>query len=143
MKMESIIKRIGQVLDTEDPLKIAQSLNYAQCSGIGNYLGPKARKTFPWERLFKFAQDHGLMFEWLMTGHGPMYQPNVDDIRELKKRNFDKYRDRIMDETGFDIEKDYQEILLMEDYKEQLIAVTTIHEKAETARRMKTMKKTK
>jgi hypothetical protein len=64
--ISEILERVGDVTRRRSNVDIAADLGCAD-SSVSNW---KARGTIPWEALYRFAHEHGVPFEWLLSGLG-------------------------------------------------------------------------
>jgi hypothetical protein len=66
MQINDILQRVGEVIKSDKNKDIAAALavTTSACSTWKN------RGTIPKDALFKFAQDHQISLDWLMSGQG-------------------------------------------------------------------------
>ena len=91
-----ILERVGDVTRRRSNSDIAASLRSPDTT-VCNW---KARGTIPWEALYRFAHEHEVRFDWLLSGRGPKsatadcehektierYEWIIDNLRKGKKR---------------------------------------------------------
>lgn len=71
LDVNKILKRIGDILDTNSASEIANAL------GVSRQVlsGWKKRKTIPWEKLWEFSHDTDLPLTYLLTGrHAEIFE---------------------------------------------------------------------
>jgi hypothetical protein len=68
LSIAEILERIGDVTRRRSNKANADALGSTPTT-VSNW---KSRNTIPWEMLYRFAHEHGVSFEWLLSGTGPM-----------------------------------------------------------------------
>lgn len=95
LSIDEILERVGDVTRRRSNADIAADLGCVG-SSVSNW---KARGTIPWEALYRFAHEHEVRFEWLLSGRGPMnvaadgehektierYKWIIDNLRKRRK----------------------------------------------------------
>jgi hypothetical protein len=96
LSITEILERVGDVTRRRSNTDIAAELGCSP-TAISNW---KGRGSIPWEALYRFAHEHEVRFEWLLSGRGPKsaaadgehektierYEWIIDNLRKGKKR---------------------------------------------------------
>jgi hypothetical protein len=96
LSITAILERVGDVTRRRSNMDIAADLNCAPTT-VSNW---KGRGSIPWEQLYRFAHEHDVRFEWLLSGMGPRsaaadeehdktierYEWIIDNLRKKEKR---------------------------------------------------------